>query len=53
MTVHGITEAEIETLLAVATLYVAAFNDDDEMTLTEQMRLQAVEDILNRHGRRY
>jgi hypothetical protein len=48
-----LTEAEIEALLAVATMYVDAFKDDDAMTLPERMRLQEIEDILNRHGCRY
>jgi hypothetical protein len=51
--VYGITTAEIDALLAVATLYVDAFKDDDAMTMPERMRLQEIEDILDRHGRRY
>jgi hypothetical protein len=46
--------SEIEALLAVATLYVDSFPDDDQvMTLPERQRLQEIEDILDRHGRRY
>lgn len=46
---YTLTDAEIGQLLAVARLYVAAFTDDDEMmTLPERMRLQEIEDILNR-----
>jgi hypothetical protein len=44
---------EINALLAVATLYVDSFKDDEAMTLPERMRLQEIEDILDRHGRRY
>ena len=47
-----LTDAEIDQLLAVATLYVDAFTDDDTMTAAERMRLQQIEDILERHGRR-
>ena len=53
MDVTTLTGAEIEALLAVATLYVDAFTDDEAMTLPERMRLQEIEDILARHGRRY
>jgi hypothetical protein len=45
-------DADIGQLLAVATLYVNSFNDV-MMTLPERMRLQEIEDILDRHGRRY
>ena len=48
-----LTEAEIGQLLAVATLYVDSFKDDELMTLPERMSLQQVEDILDRYGRRY
>jgi len=48
-----LTEAEIGQLLAVATLYVDAFTDNETMSLTEKLRLQEIEDILDRHGRRY
>ncbi len=48
-----VAEPEIDALLAVATLYVDAFKDDEAMTLPERMRLQEIEDILDRHGRRY
>lgn len=44
---------DFDVLLAVATLYVNAFSDDEMMTLPEKMRLQEVEDVLERHGRRY
>jgi hypothetical protein len=53
MSTYGITEAEIEALLAVATLYVDAFKEDETMTLPERMRLQEIENILDRHGKRY
>ena len=49
-----IERAEWEALLAVATLYVGAFGDPEEtMTLPERMRLQEIEDILAKHGKRY
>ncbi len=46
-------ETDLGQLLAVATLYLDAFSDDDRMTLPEKMRLQYVEEIVERHGRRY
>ena len=49
----GFTEIEFEQLLAVATLYVEAFKEDEMMTLPEKMRLQEIEAILERHGKRY
>jgi hypothetical protein len=49
----ALTETEIEALLAVATLYVDSFKQDELMTLPERMRLQEIEDLLDRHGRRY
>jgi hypothetical protein len=49
-----LTQHETEVLLAVATLYVDAFDDDNEMmTLPQRMSLQEVEDILDKHGKRY
>ena len=44
---------DLVILLAVATLYVDAFGEDEMMTLPEKLRLQDVEDVVNRHGRRY
>lgn len=49
----SLTEAEIGALLALATLYVDSFKDDETMSFTGRMRLQEIEDILDRHGRRY
>lgn len=48
-----ISQFEVDVLLSVATLYVDSFGEDEMMTLPERMRLQDVEDILERHGRRY
>ena len=48
-----VSRADFEALLAVATLYAAAFAPDETMTLPELMRLQEVEEILERHGKRY
>jgi len=44
---------DFEQLLAVATLYVESFKDDELMSLTEKLRLQGIEDILARYGKRY
>lgn len=49
----SLTSTEIEALLAVATLYVDSFAEDEAMSLPELQRLQEIEDILARHGRRY
>jgi hypothetical protein len=49
----ALTDTETKALLAVATMYVDAFKEDETMTLPERMRLQEIEDILDRHGRRY
>jgi hypothetical protein len=43
--------ADFDQLLAVATLYVDAF-EGEGMSLVELMRLQDIEDIVKRHGRR-
>lgn len=44
---------DLDVLLAVATLYEAAFSEDEMVTLPERLRLQQVEDVLERRGRRY
>ena len=44
---------EFDQLLAVATLYVNAFTDDERMSLTEKLRLQEVDAILDQYGKRY
>lgn len=44
--------ADLDTLLAVATMYIDAFGQDELMSLTERMRLQEVEDVVGRYGRR-
>ena len=44
---------DLTCLLAVATLYLESFAQDELMTLPERLRLQEVEDVLKRHGRRY
>jgi len=46
-------QADLDTLLAVATMYIDAFSEAERMSLTERMRLQEVEDVVERHGRRY
>jgi len=48
-----VDRAEWEAVLAVATTYVEAFSPDEMMTLGERMRLQEIEDILAKHGKRY
>lgn len=48
-----VDRTELDALLAVATLYVSAFGEDEMMTLPEKMRLQEVESVLEKHGRRY
>ena len=47
------TANDFGQLLAVATLYVDSFKEDELMSLPEKLRLQEVEAILERHGRRY
>jgi len=49
----NIPQADLDQLLAVATLYVDSFKEDELMSLPEKLRLQEVEAILERHGRRY
>lgn len=43
--------ADLGQLLAVATLYLDSFGDDEMMTLP--VPLQYVEEIVERYGRRY
>jgi len=49
----NIPQADLDQLLAVATLYIDSFKEDELMSLPEKLRLQEVEAILERHGRRY
>jgi hypothetical protein len=44
---------ELDTLLSVATLYVESFGEDDMMTLPEKFRLQMVEEVVKKYGKRY
>lgn len=44
---------DFDRLLAVATLYVSAFGEDEMMTLPEKLSLQEVEAVLEKYGRRY
>lgn len=46
-------EADFGQLLAVATLYISAFQDDELMSLPEKLRLQEIEDIVERHRKKY
>lgn len=48
--VEALTADDVETLLAVATLYVQAFPQMIQ-TLPEKLWLKQIEDILERHGR--
>ena len=48
--VLGLSPAETDALLAVARLYVDAFEEDEMMSLPQRMRLQEIEDILERHS---
>lgn len=43
---------ELDQLLAVATMYVDSFQEDELMTLPEKLALQEVEAILAKYGRR-
>ena len=47
------THQDMEQLLAVATIYVNAFGENEMMTLLEKMELQRVEEIVERRGKRY
>jgi hypothetical protein len=44
---------DLDCLLAVATMYVDSFAPDEMMTLPEKFALQDVEEVVERHGRRY
>jgi hypothetical protein len=44
---------DLDVLLAVATMYVKAFSDNEMMTLPERMRLQEVEALVGHYGERY
>jgi hypothetical protein len=48
-----IPRADLDALLAVATLYIGAFRPGEPMTLPEKLALQDVEEVVERHGRRY
>jgi hypothetical protein len=49
----SIPRHDLDVLLSVATLYIASFRPDEMMTLPEKLRLQDVEEVVKRHGRRY
>jgi regulatory protein YycH of two-component signal transduction system YycFG len=44
---------DVEDLLAVATIYLDAFDEDDMVSITEAARLQKIEEIVERRGKRY
>jgi len=45
--------ADLDVLLGVATIYLDAFEQDEMMTLPEKLRLQEVEEVVARRGKRY
>ena len=47
------TRTDLEELLAVATLYLDAFKNDEMVSLTELGRLGKIEEIIKRRGKRY
>lgn len=49
----SIPESDLGQLLVVATLYVNSFQNDETMSLAERMRLQVVEHIVEKYGKRY
>lgn len=51
--VVSIPESDLGQLLAVATLYVESFRENELMTLPEKFGLQLIEEILDKYGRRY
>ena len=44
---------ELDQLLAVATMYIGAFTDDELMTLPQKMAFQEVEAVVEKYGKRY
>lgn len=48
-----IPQYQLDLLLAVATMYIEAFTDDELMTLPGKMLLQDVEEIVALYGKRY
>lgn len=44
---------DLDSLLAVATLYLGAFRPDERMTLPEKLALQNIEGVVERHGTRF
>jgi hypothetical protein len=49
----AIDRAELDRLLAVATLYLNSFTDDDTMTIGEKFVHQDIEAVVEKYGRRY
>lgn len=41
---------ELDTLLAVARLYLDSFAEDEMMSLTEKLAFQDVEDVVTKYG---
>lgn len=48
-----LSRADFDTLLAVATLYLNSFTEDELMTLPGKLIYQQVEDVVARYGHRY
>lgn len=46
-------ESELGQLLAVATLYLDTYGEDDQMTYAEAARVGEVTAIVEKYGRRY
>lgn len=44
---------DVEELLAVATIYLDTFGESEMMTLPAKARLQKIEEIVQRRGKRY
>ncbi len=48
-----LSQYHLDLLLAVATIYIEAFADDEMLTLPGKLLLQDVEDIVAVYGKRY
>lgn len=48
-----VLKSEWESLLAVGTLYVDSFGPDEMVTFPERFFLQGIEEIVEKHGKRY
>lgn len=48
-----VPKSDFDQLLAVATLYLDAFTDDDQTSYVESARVAEVAEVVERYGRRY